>query len=364
MSGKLYSLNTRCFATVIQSVSNNYAMHHNNLALAGKGEKMHKLLVTRPLVPMDADRALAFVHAMVKTIVSSYLAYAKGDTQSDIMAALLFGEGTKQTAGTDTWVNDFLTVDEIDGIYLDIDAHIGRILKQRETWAIVDVFDMGKSISIVVQEDLRIREWKQMKGYVGKFTPALELDLSEVISYLRRKTNQTLKPITVLHEGQEFKLPPGDRIDFKPILLEMLLSRYPFLRHDGQLYSSGGTAGAGSPKNVELLVAAGLTNNGEITTHVTDEQIRTVNNFLDRLVAPAVESFAMHRYVSKLDPLYTYTVDINTNEMLVITRQDEVVYHSNDNARIKELVESYLRGDWLPPKDREEAERYVQENQL
>ncbi|MNJ05163.1 hypothetical protein D3C77_810410 [compost metagenome] len=59
-------------------------------------------------------------------------------------------------------------------------------------------------------------------------------------------------------------------------------------------------------------------------------------------------------------------MEITTGEKLIITRQDDDVATTtpvDDNVRLKELAESLMRGDYLPTKEREEAERYIQENQ-
>ncbi|MNF25410.1 hypothetical protein D3C81_199930 [compost metagenome] len=379
MSGKLYSLNTRCYVSLLITVSANYCKHHNDIAKSGRHtEPFHRTLVNQPLIPFDSNRAIAFVHAMVKADVSSFLEYGKGDTQADIMAELLFGEGTSLTKGINQVVDDFMTVQEVDDIYMDIDGQLSRFL-ERGTWAVVDVYDMGKSVSVVIQEDLRIKEWKQLRGYRSTFTPSLELELSDMFSYLRTKTNQTLKPITVVVppdkpelEGEEKKEPvtytfwPGERLDFAPMVMEMLLIRYPFLRTDSQLGASTARTAAGSPRNVEILVAAGLVNSGTQVLDLNDQQIRTVNNFIDRLVTPVVESYAVHRFMQTLDPKTIYTVEITTGEKLIITRQDDDVATTtpvDDNVRLKELAESLMRGDYLPTKEREEAERYIQENQ-
>jgi hypothetical protein len=364
MSGKLYCLNTRCYTTVLMMVSANYSRHHNELAKTGKGERMHKQLLETPLIPFDATRAVAFVHAMTKANLSSYLAYSKGDTQSDVMAKLMFGDDTRLTNGTLAWVNDFMTVVEVDDTYLDIDMRLGQFLK-RDTWAIVDTYDMGHSLSIVVQEDMRIREWNQMKGSrAGIMTPTIDLDLSEMFSYLRIKTNQLLKPVDMHYGDQIVKVAPGEHIDFKPIVLDMLLSRYPFLRKDGQVGTQTDGYEAGTPKNKELLIAAGLVGDGVYTTQLNDEAIRSVHDYIDRLVTPVVTSYSVMRFMGTLDNLSTYTVEISSDERLVvIRREEEATYKVNDNARITELVESYLRGDRLPPNERDEAERWVMDNQ-
>jgi hypothetical protein len=366
MSGKLFSLNTRCYISLLLTVSANYCKHHNEIAQSGRiTEPFHRTLVTQPLIPFDAQRAIAFIHAMVKADVSSFLAYGKGDTQSDVMAELLFGEGTQLTGGIGQVVDDFMSVEEVDDIYMDIDGQLSRFL-ERDTWAVVDVYDMGKSVSVVIQEDMRIKEWKQLRGYRSTFTPTLELELSDMFSYLRTKTNQTLKKIEVKKDEATFTVWPGERLDFKPMLLEMLLVRYPNLRTDSQIGASTERTAAGGPRNVEILVAAGLVNNGTQVIDLNDQQIRTVNNFIDRLVTPVVESYAVHRFMQTLDPLTVYTVEITSAEKLVITRQDDdvaTVTPADDNVRLKELAESYLRGDFLPTKEREEAERYIQENQ-
>ncbi|MND92442.1 hypothetical protein D3C80_845970 [compost metagenome] len=113
-------------------------------------------------------------------------------------------------------------------------------------------------------------------------------------------------------------------------------------------------------------MAAGLVNSGTQVLDLNDQQIRTVNNFIDRLVTPVVESYAVHRFMQTLDPKTIYTVEITTGEKLIITRQDDDVATTtpvDDNVRLKELAESLMRGDYLPTKEREEAERYIQENQ-
>lgn len=364
MSGKLYSLTTRCYTTLLKLVSTNYANYHNGLVGTAKAERMHAALATTPLIPFDDHRAVAFVHAILKSQISSYLAYAKGDTQTDVLAKLLFGEDVKITAFHCAFVNDFLTVDEIDDMYLDLDMQLSRILN-RDTWAIVDVIDMGKSLSIVVQEDLRIREWREMKGWSnGGFTPAMELDLSEMFTYLRIKTNQTLGQVTLkMPDKSAVTVWVGDHIDFRSIVLDMLVERFQFLRTETQVGPYTGKQSTGVPRNIDLLIAAGLAPTGTFTASVSDDQILSVEHFLDRLVEPVVTSHAVKRYVGALDPLIVYTVVIGNDNILRITRQEETTVKINPDVQIKELVESYLRGDWLPPKDREKAERWVQENQ-
>lgn len=373
MSGKLYSLNTRCYSSVLQMVSANYANHHNNLAMTGKGDKYHSSLIAQPLRPFDAARAVSFTHALVKNIVTSYLAHTATDSQTDVIAELLFGEGTKLTPAISSFVDDFLTVEEIDNLFIDIDQQVAHILK-RDTWNIVDTFDMGSTISIVVREDLRIKEWKQMKGYVGKYSPTLDLDLSEMISYLRSTTNRILKPIIVTRvmendptlkvNIQEFKINVGDRLDFKPMILEILVKRYPFLRLESQLGACVETTVTGNPKNIELLVAAGLRNSGDISS-ANGSDLVTVNDFIDKLLAPVVESYALHHFLKRLDNTQRYEVCINSEEHLTVTLDEDVqLIVPSQDLRMKELAESYLRGDYLPPKDRDAAERYIQENQL
>lgn len=364
MSGKLFTLNTRYYTSVMMTVSANYCRHHNELAKTGKGERMHRQLLETPLIPFTAETAIAFIHAMVKANLSTFLAYAKGDTQTDVMAQLMFGEGVKLTNGIAAWVNDFLTVEEIDDTYLDLDLRLGQHL-QRETWAIVDTYDMGHSLSIVVQEDMRIREWNQMKGSrPGIMTPTIDLDLTEMFSYLRAKTNQLLKPVDMQYGKTTVKVAPGEHIDFKPMVLDMLLSRFPFLRKDKQVGSQLDGYAAGTPRNKELLIAAGLTGDGVYTTQLNDQTIRSVNDFVDRLIAPTIESHAILRFMATLDNLTTYTVDITNDERLVVVRrEEEATYKVNDDARLAELVESYLRGDRLPPKERDEAERWLLDNQ-
>jgi len=364
MSGKLYSLTTRCYTTLLKLVSTNYANYHNQLVGTPKAERMHAALAMTPLQPMDEHRAVAFVHALLKSQVSAYLAYAKTDTQNDVLAGLLFGPGIRLTPSHYAFVNDFLTVDEIDEMYIELDLQLSRILK-RDTWAIVDVIDMGKSLSIVVQEDLRIREWREMKGRSkGSMLPTMELDLSEMFAYLRSRSNQLLGEVTFQAPDQTtHSFFVGDELDFRSITLDMLVARFPFLRADSQLGPFTGKQGSGSPRNAELLIAAGLLPAGSYLAEVNDSQILSVEHFLDRLVEPVVESHAVKRYVNTLDPLLIYTVAIGNDNVLRITRQEETTVKINPDAQIKELVESYLRGDWLPPKDREKAERWVQDNQ-
>jgi hypothetical protein len=364
MSGKLYSLTTRCYTTLLKLVSTNYANHHNALVGTAKAQRMHAALTATPLIPFDDHRAVAFVHALLKANLSTYLAYAEPDTQNDILAKLMFGENVELTVFHTAFVNDFLTVDEIDDLYIDLDLQLSRIL-ERDTWAIVDIIDMGKSLSIVVQEDMRIREWREMKGYSsGGFTPAMELDLSEMFTYLRIKTNQLLRPVTMeMPNGQKCTIQVGDHIEFRSIVLDLLVERFPNLRADNQIGPFTGKKSIGAARNGDLLVAAGLAPAGSFTADVNADQILSVEHFLDRLVEPVVTSHAVKRYVGTLDPLIIYTVAIENDNILRITRQEETTVKINPDVQIKELVESYLRGDWLPPKDREKAERWVQENQ-
>ncbi|ARV77207.1 hypothetical protein FDI21_gp036 [Pseudomonas phage Noxifer] len=365
MSGKLYCLNTRCYVSLLKMITMNYARHHNELAHQGKGEKMHAVLAQTPLTPFDDRRAQAFVHALIKSNVSSYLAYSEGDTQSDIMCELLFGDGVVMTNRHLAFVNDFLTVEEIDDLNLELDMHVGRYL-ERETWAVVDIFDTGNMISLVVQEDMRIREWKEMKGYtVGRFAPAMELDLSEMFAYLRIKTNRLLRPVDVDNlRGEKVTVKhPGDHIDYRSLVLDMLAAKYPFLRKEGQIGAHTGAMGTGRDRNLDLLVSGGLRAEGEYTLELNDDRILSVDHYLQKLVEPAVNSYSVNRYIKRLDNLNIYTLTIGIDNVLRVVRQEETTVKVNDNARIKDLVESYLRNDWLPPKEREEAERWIQENQ-
>lgn len=374
MSGKLYNLNTRCFVSVLMQVSKNYAEYHNRIATQGGGEhysRNHRALLAKPLVALDKDRAIAFTHALVKTVVTSFLAYEVTDTQSDILAKLMFGEDATLEKEIQYFIDDFLTVDEIDNIYIDIDQQIATLLN-RASWNVVDIFDMGHSISIVVQEDIRIREWKQMKGmYKGGFSPTVDLDLSSMIAYLRIRANQKLNPITVRHTDQQtgvttdHKIPVGDRLDFKAMIVEMLTARYGFLHTPNTWTNITEHSGIGNPRNYELLIASGLAHDStKLPLRPDEDAILTVSAFLDRLVAPVIESFAVHQYMKRLDDTQRYTVEISSDEHLLVTLDEVISVKIDPTQRLKELADSYLRGDYLPRKDREDAERYIHENNL
>lgn len=358
MSGKLYNLNTRCYATTLLTVSRNYANYHNTLQPQQSMYcKHHDLLQQTPLLPFTPASVRTFIHALVKYQVSTYLAYQSTDRQDDVIAETLFGVGVKLTPAVKYFIDDFLTVDEVDDIQVDLDLQLSKIIcgensAVRTTWNIIDVMDMSHSISVVVSEDLRIREWKQMKGYLDPCEPHLNLDLSEMLGYLTTTVNRQLKPIPIKHKNEVRLLKPGSMLNFKGMILDFLVSRHSFLRQEEQVGSRDHEYGLLNPSNADILAMAGL-------------KAEAIRGFIDTLIKPVVESYAICHYINRLDNSTCHTITIDGTHLKAFGSWDGgfVENKVGEQQRLKELAESYLRGDYLPPADREAAERYIQENQ-
>lgn len=354
MSGKLHSLYTRAYISELLPIMTRYCDYHTQLAVqqVGEHQKAYRALKADGVSFITPTRksATILVHALFKNTITSFLTYEKHGLNEQVIAEALFGEGVSVTPSVRYFIDDFLTVDEIDDITIEMDLQISNFL-ERGTWLIVDVFDMENSLSVVVSEDLRIREWKQMKGHITPCAAAVDLDLTQMLQYVKSTVSRQFAKVHLnIGQGQVMVKSLGDLIDFKPIILDMLVARYSFLRLEKQIGNLDNQHITIDPKNIGLLESAGI------------DPIR-FRDVVVTLLRTLVENYAVCHYINRLEPTNLYEVIIDEDNHLRVVYIDDVVISVDDTSRVKELVESYLRGDYLPPKEREEAERYIQENQ-
>lgn len=400
MSGKLYRISTRGYIADVQHVLNGF------IELQRKPKKTKtpdpvSVAITQlhsqgfPLLPLNQKSATILVHTLIKYEVSTFLAYGTPELDEQTIAECLFGEVIELSTEVRLVIEAILALETIDDLIVDISLQLSNFL-QSNTWNIVDVLDFDTNLSIVVSEDIRIREWKQMKGVLEQCDSVLELDLTPVISYLKNTFNRLFGKVTLMHMGRAIVIGAGDAMDFRQLILDHLCLRFGFLRKTGQIgpatnishnrleqwfnaispdligqasvdpdllngrigsnhiyrYFTGLTSGQASGKDIDQSILAQAVKDPVHQGRIIKEYINSV-----------LETYGVIHRLNRLDDTITYHVDISDRNRLVVTMED-VMEGSilTDEQRLKELAESFIRGDYLPTKEREEAERYLQEN--
>lgn len=352
MSGKLYRVSTRGYIVDIQQILNQYIEHQTKQLNKGKADGVVKAIARLqeqgfPLLKLNMKSATTLVHSLIKYNVSTFLAYETTELDEDVFIACLLGEAVPVTEDVRTLIDDILTIVAIDDIQVDINLQLSNFL-EINTWNIVDIMDFETSISIVVDEDLRIREWKQMKGILEPNAGVVDIDLTPVVSYLKNTFNRRYGEWQVTINNQPMVIGIGTAIDFKELITDYLCIRFPFLRKTGQI----GPAERLEFKGNTIAAMKVVSNDPENRQRVAIELIRNT-----------VESYGVCHRLNRLDDTAIHHIYIDDSNRLSITLEgDSGSMLGSEEQRFKELGEALIRGDYLPAKEREEAERYLQEN--
>lgn len=352
MSGKLYRVGTRGYISDVQQILNQYIEHQTKQMTKGKTDPIVKA-ITRlheqgfPLLKLNVKSATVLVHSLIKYNVSTFLAYETTELDVEVIASCLFGETVPLSDDVKDIIDDILTTEAIDALQVDINLQLSNCL-ETNTWNIVDVLDLDTSLSIVISEDLRIREWKQMKGILEPGAGIVDIDLTPVVTYLKNTFNRRYGTFQVASNNQQVEVGVGTVINFRDLITDYLCIRFPFLRKTGQI----GPADTMEFKGVTAAAMKVVTKDPEHRQRIASEIIRNT-----------VESYGVCHRLNRLDDTAVHHVYIDDNNRLSITLEGESgSILGNEEQRLKELGEALIRGDYLPVKEREEAERYVQEN--
>lgn len=352
MSGKLYRISTRGYVADIQHILNGFIEQQHKLVQKGDDDPVAVAIAQLntqgfPLLQLNLKSATTLIHTLIKYQVSTFLAYESTELNEQAIAECLFGETIDLTPQVKTVIDEILILPEVDNLIIDINLQLSNFL-EHNTWNVVDVLDFDTSLSVVVSEDIRIREWKQMKGMLEQCDSTLDIDLTPVVTYLKNAFNRRFGKLTVMHMGRAVVVGVGDAMNFRNLILGYVCSRYGFLRKTGQI-------GPATDIPCEGI-------NQEILGQVIKDPVQR-DHVIKELVGSTVEAYGICYRLNRLDDTVNYHVEVTDDNRLVVvleTEGDGVIV--NEDHRLKELAESFIRGDYLPPKEREEAERYLQQH--
>lgn len=347
MSHKFIALETRSFLSRLGLLTGQFCKLMNQGMIEEVPAKHRKYLKQHPLVPMNEHRAFDWLVGTIDQMVQSRLMYVKHTTDLEIVRALFNDDSLQVNNSNLYFARAFNQLEEIDSLIIDLQSMIDNHIPCN-TWEQWNVITIGRSVSLISDRDYRVVEWENLTGYRTEGVHILELDLSNIVSYLRNKINATVGEIEMELRGTTHRVKPGNLIDFKPILQDALTTLYPRITFPNYLHLNPEVSQTFQPIEIDFdkLSIAG----------VTDYAM-----FRDKFVSPVVESFGLIHMTRKLDETDYYVATLDNSNILTIDYADASQWRepNNEETELKQLAESLIAGDYLPPDDRRRAEEYI-----
>lgn len=355
MSNKYIAVDILHYAKQLVEVSKNYAAHHLSNQFDAFPPFVEQQAPSAGLMPLTLDTAKQWLFQMAEDLVNARVMYATPKRSDADYIKLLFSLPTAASEkGCARVVSDFFKVDEVSDINVDL---FNLVIKhvENKTWDQWSVLSFGNCIALISDRDYRVVEWENLTGYRGEDHHVLELDLSNVMKYLRDTVNKAVAPITMPHPLEPDRLitiKPGTVINFKAIIEDVLERMYPKISF---------------ASNLPLL------NRTDLKDHIHPADIgharlelfgfNKYDVFRDHFIKPAIESFSFAHLARRLDEKERYIATLDNFNILTIDYADASQWRKppSEQTELEALAESLLAGDWLPERDRVRAERFITE---
>lgn len=272
-------------------------------------------------IEINKKKIRRILHAIVKNIIDTKKCYETPTDLSEELHEILFTtkQGDSLTI-VKKLLKDLSFSNIIDSLEKQIQSHIGA--KTFSLWEIVSVGDL---IALVEGEDFRIKEYHRLTNSVNDEAVIL-LNCTNIITYLTNKFIQ--------YYGLPVHIHP-EIICTKQItlmFLETLCDKYPCIKYTDKERSF---------LNPDYFLTLGITNGIE---------------FINETVSEIITGFGLTCLNDRLDKYKHYELEYSSSGILAIYEQEP-----KGESELNELLTSLLNGDYLPPHEREIAERLYQQ---
>ncbi len=353
MGNKYIAVDILQYAKQLVNVSKNYCEYHQSKAFDDFPAFVGQQIGHAGFRPMNLNKARDFLTGLVEDLVNGRVMYPTTKRDKHEKAKALFDNPVQELDKvTERVMRDFYSVTEVAGIYVDLFNLVAKHV-ELNTWDQWTVLGTGNTVSLIQGRDFRVVEWENITGYRGEDNHVLELDLTNVLSYLKDTVNKALGSVMVKHPELPNAVPvwPGNAIDFKPMIKDVLEHLYPKISFDDSLHiTSDEVRQAFRPAEINecRLAMYGITNYGK---------------FRDHFIKPAIESFSFVHLTRRLDTTEYYIATLDNFNQLTIDFADASQWRKppTKQTELEALAESLLAGDWLLEKDRVRAERFILE---
>lgn len=354
MGNKYIAVDVLQYAKQLVDVSKNYFDHHQRNMFDDFPLFVKEQIVFAGFKPMTLNEAKEFLVSMVTDLVNARVMYPTEKRDKNEFAKALFSNPSPDlNKVTERVMKDFLKVDEVTSINIDMYNLVTKHV-EHNTWDQWTVMAVGNCVSLLSGRDYRVVEWEVLTGWRGEDHHFLEIDLSNVITYLKDAVNRSLGVCPVIHPdkpGEVFQVKPGNVIDFKPMIKDVLEDLYPRISFSDSLHlTSSEVRHTFRPEEINL-------------TRLAMYGIHNYTKFRDHFIKPAIESFGFVHLTRRLDNSDQYIATLDNWNMLTIDYADSSQWRKpkNEQTELESLAESLIAGDWLPEKDRIRAERFILE---
>lgn len=194
------------------------------------------------------------------------------------------------------------------------------------TWVIWSVFKSGDVIVIAEQEDYRITEYDRIHNVNnGNAYAVISMNIDNPINFIK---NQVFSILGITHSNVREYVAEN----LKAFIIEALLKRYPNIEKS---------------KLVPSPCSAFADKLG----------IQNFEEFQDLYITGVVNSLGLSYFTTRIDRNMKYVLEFH-NSIISIYQIQEI----KDPA--EKLALELLRGDYLPERERQIAERYILDNNL
>jgi hypothetical protein len=270
--------------------------------------------------------ALQVVHCIVGELMDQRNKNMKAHVDWDVMrAAILFGTSVDTVLHRQVKLAEKLFEPKwLQALYDDLAIQVNTVAN-RVSWTQWKVMNTGTSIVLVEGDDHRVLEYDKMMG----------LDHEE---FVRIDLSQMLEKLTDAFE-QQFAVYPISQVI--AILAETITDLHPQVKWSRRTVED---------VNYDMAAALG---------------IHDLAAFKKGYIREVLRAFGIEDFSNWIDPGVHYLGDISTSGVMEIReREDEDSRLDVEKDSDADLARSMLNGDYLPPKQRERAERYILDQDL
>jgi hypothetical protein len=277
-----------------------------------------EILQETPLVPFTQKRAYAYISVLVTEVLESKLAYVRPHNRLETYACLLFNITDVLLTKWHLMIAEQFQCESVpESVFIEVARQIGTHVESN-CWTEWQVHCHTNLVAMSSGRDYRVVEWELMTGNATDEPSDLKISLANMATFITAQLVDALGPV-------------GQQVPIHPIIQDAISRTFPQLKFDRTAMI-----------NFDHMASVGIAN---------------YEVFYEQFISRVIDAFAVTNLYGRLSRDRKYTGTLTPTFVLEIDEFEDCAMRPA-KSELENLVDAYVRGDWLPPRERRLAEEH------